>query len=213
MSEQDINPFEGIHETVPDVKQSKKKSKANKSDVKDIQKILKDTSVKSTSHVEKGQLIYQIQQYGHNKRFGEYLKSQGHRFDESYLRKMSIDDLKLEMEKNIIAVSKKNSNCMIDMMMKQGMKIGETVISNKTPLQLDGLTDELYADESYLDTLEMIKLKHNLSFTTQSPEMNLMLSICQAGLIVHNRNKFRGSLTSDVDLEVEINENDMKTEE
>ena len=194
------NPFEGIHESVPE---PKKKSKKKKSIEKEIKKTLEKTEDNSK---EKSKLIFQIQQYGNNKRFGDYLRSRGHKFDEYYLKKMSVEDLKLEMEKNVIALSKKNQGSAIDIMIKRGLQISEKIVSNKTPLLLDGMTDELFENETFLDNLEMLKLKYTMPFTELPLEMNLALSIFQTGLLIHNQNKYKMQIidSSNSNLEEEI---------
>ena len=119
---------------------------------------------------------------------------------------MSLEDLKMEMEKNIIAVGKKNQCSAIDIMIKRGLQISEKIVSNKTPLLLDGMTDQLFENEAFLDNLEMIKLKYTMPFSDMPPEMNLMLSVVQTGLLIHNQNKYKMQIidSSNSNLEEEI---------
>jgi len=203
------NPFEGIHESVPE---PKKKSKKKKSIEKEIKKTLEKTDDDSK---ERSQLIYQIQQYGNNKRFGDYLRSRGHKFDENYLKKMSLDDLKIKMEKNVIAVGKKNQCSAIDIMIKRGLQISEKIVSNKTPLLLDGMTDQLFENEAFLDNLEMIKLKYTMPFSDMPPEMNLMLSVVQTGMMIHHKNKYEMQIlesSNNLNLEEEIDLSNINNE-
>ena len=204
MSEED-NPFLGIHETVPEEKISKMKSKSKKSEVKAVENLFKKETKKGNHDPnEKAKLIYAIQSFGENKRLGSYLKSQGHKYDDYTLNKMSVEDLKLELEKQNVSLSHKSNNGMIDIVIKNGLRVGEMVVSNKTPLQINGLTDELYSDDVFLDLVESVKLKNNVPFMTLPVELELALCVCQSALLLHNKNRFQMSIVSETDIEQDI---------
>ena len=58
----------------------------------------------------------------------------------------------------------------------------------------------------------MIKLKYAMPFDVSSPEINLMMAVFQTGLLVHNKNKFEQRITSNVNIDVEIDENSLNEE-
>ena len=121
----EINPFEGIDEIIPESTGKKKK-------VKPIEK----SKELPNDNNKKAKLVYAIQKMGKNKRFSEYLKDNGHRFDDHYLEKKSIKQLEFEIEKCHVTLANKSNNGMIDIVLKNGLRMGETIISNKTQFQI-----------------------------------------------------------------------------
>ena len=106
----DIDPFENINEIIPD-KKTKKQPKQK--EIKMVKEIINDQEKPNEkskgSAKERAQIIFTLQSYGNNKRFGPYLKNDCNiKFDESHLKKMSLDELKLELEKinNLLVVIK-----------------------------------------------------------------------------------------------------------
>ena len=78
-----------------------KQEEIKKDDDKLMKELIKEDKQekKTDDPKEKIKLIYSIQHFGKNKRFGDYLKDEcHHNFDESYLRKLSIEELKLEVK-------------------------------------------------------------------------------------------------------------------
>ena len=95
----ELNPFEGLAEisATKEGKTSKKSkkqapTKEEKELVTNITEAVKVSTQNSAAgnHQEKAKLIYAIQSYGKNKRFGTYLRQQcNHRYDDGYLKKLS----------------------------------------------------------------------------------------------------------------------------
>lgn len=218
-----MDPFEGIDEVVQQPpKKSKKQSglaslKKLPVDMGEIARSLnmgtgeqtpkQPTENKQAANTKKAQLIYAIQKIGKNKRFGDYLRDEcGHRFDEAYLSKKSVSELEFEIEKNNVALSHKSNTGMIDVVIKNGMRIGETVVSKKTNLMIEGTTEACFEDEHFLDLLERIKIRHNTPFMQMPPELELALTIAQTAMFIHSKNRFKSSLTTDLDLDKEVSE-------
>lgn len=204
MSEIDFDPFENIEEVIPEPK-GKKKKQSTKALEKIIIKQQQPQPEKKKGDVnKKAKLIYAIQQIGKNKRFGEYLKDCGHRFDDQYLQKKNIGELEFELEKNNVALSRKSNNGMIDVVLKNGLRVGETVVSTRTKFDITGTTDTLFEDEAFLDLLERIKIKHSVPFFQMSPELEITLTIAQTMLLTYQSNKFREGIKTKIDLDKDI---------
>ena len=204
-----IDPFEGLEEIIPEAKPTKSgKKKAKKSDLALLEKAVKEVQVEKPKAKEdvnqKAKLVYAIQNIGKNARFGKYLREQGHRFDDNYLRNLTIKELEFEVEKNNVALGNKSNKGLIDIVIKNGLVMGETVVSNKTQFQIKGTTEILFADDHFLDLLERIKIKHSMPFFDMPPELELALTVAQTALMVHNTNKFSSQLSTHIDLEREV---------
>ena len=196
----DIDPFQGIHtETKPT-----KPEKATKQTIKI--NLPKETPKKEDSKT-KAKLIYAIKSYGKNKRFANYLENEcGHNFDEGYLKKMTIDELKLELEKQDVALANKQNTSILDRSVKGGLQFMESLIDQRTKYKVKGTTDRLYEDNAYLDLLERVKIKYNLPFFSMDPVLELSLVIAQTAMVVHHENSYMASLEPKTDLNEIIEE-------
>lgn len=211
------DPFAGLQElntqTTGSKKDKKKKDepRAEKTIIKDVKETTKDSNT-GGNHQEKAKLIYAIQAYGKNARLGTYLRQQCcHRFDETYLKKLTLDELKLELEKQEVALGNKQNNGVIDTVLRNGLKVVETVISQRTKFQVHGTTDTLYEDDHYLDLLERVKMKYSLPFVQLDPVLELAMVIGQTGMIMHAKNTFSSSLnTNNIDLDIKVNAEDLE---
>lgn len=184
-----------------------KQEENKKEDDKLIKELIKeDKQEKKTENpTEKMKLIYQIQHFGKNKRFGEYLKNEcKHNFEEGYLRKLTIDELKLELEKQTVALSNKNNNSLIDSSLEKFIEFVENIVHNKTKLKIKGTTQKLFSDDHFLDLLEIIKLKYNIPFVKLDPVLEISLIILQTCFIQHQANTFMINFKPSMDLDEEI---------
>lgn len=208
----EMNPFEGIDEIIPEEKPTKGKKKAKTKEAKLentlLGKAVKEVSAEDTKEDvnKKAKLIYALQNIGKNKRFSKYLRDQGCRFDEGYLRKLTVKELEFEVEKSNVVLANKSNTGLIDIVVKNGLRTGETLVSSRTQFQIRGTTDILFEDEHFLDLLERIKIKHATPFFDMPPELELALTVAQTALMVHNSNKFSDQLTTNIDLEQEVTE-------
>jgi len=184
-----------------------KQEEIKKEDDKLIKELIKEDKIekKVDDPKEKIKLIYQIQHFGNNKRFGEYLKNEcHHNFDEAYLRKLTIEELKLELDKQSIALSNKNNNSLIDNSLEKFIEFVENIVHNKTRYKIKGTTEKLFADDHFLDLLEILKLKYNIPFLKMDPMLEISLIILQAAFIQHQANSFMTGFKPSVDLDEEI---------
>jgi hypothetical protein len=153
---------------------------------------------------EKMKLIYSIQHFGSNTRFGEYLKDHGFKYDEIYLKKLSVEELKFELEKNYAAITNKNNNSFIDTGLEQFLNFIENIITNKTKYKINGTTKKLFENERFLDLLEILKLKYNIPFIKLDPIMEITLIVIQTAFMTHQMNNIVSSFKTSVDLDEEV---------
>lgn len=204
------NIYEGLDNIEQEPKKQIDKKPTKQKEIK-IPKVLTKSINKTNddkgSPDERQSYIMSIQNYGNNPRLGKYLKKQGHNFKDSYLKKLSLDDLKLELSKQELALSNKNNTGLLDIGIKNGLNVGEKIISNKTKYNINGLTNELYINDHYLDLLERVKLKYcNISLSVD-PILELSLVVAQTAIIVNAKNNCN-TQKSNIDLDQEITIND-----
>lgn len=183
------DPFEGIgigiEEKIPNIK--------TKIDVKQETVTVED----------KSQLIFKIQSYGKNKRFAKRLRQAKHNFTGSYLAKRSADDLKLELENIDMTLANSQNSNLIDHSIKYGLSFVETLITKRTPFQIQGTMDKCFEDEHFLDVLERAKMKYGVGGLKMDPILELSLIIAQTALVIHSTQKLINNV-SDVNLDEEV---------
>jgi hypothetical protein len=145
-----------------------------------------------------------IQAYGNNQRFGAYLKKNGGNYKDSYLKKLSVEDLKLELEKQELILSNKTNNGILDTGIKNGLKIGENLVHNTTKYKVKGTTQELYGNEHYLDLVERCKMKYCNVSIKLDPLLETALVIGQTAVMVHGRNSMLENTKTSRDLNEDV---------
>ena len=210
-----MDPFEGLDD-IPDTPTQEKKKKTTRSRAKKRtldSNVVKELSVVEEKpqqvtvkgHKEKAKLVYAIQSYGKNKRFGQYLREEcGHCFDSAYLKHLSVQELKLELEKQEVALANKQNHGLMDTGIKNGMLFAENLLCRTTRCKVHGTTRTLYQDEHYLDLLERVKMKHATPFVKLDPVLELALCVGQTAFICHHQN---GALNENVQTSVDLDEN------
>ena len=181
-----------IEQTTPDISS------------KELKSLLKEDRTDDGDIKEKMKLIYSIQHFGKNIRFGDYLKEQGHKYDDIYLRKLTIEELKFELEKNYTAITNKNNNSFIDTGLEQFLNFIENIIANKTKYKINGTTKKLFENERFLDLIEILKLKYNIPFIKLDPAMEISLIVIQTAFMQHQMNNIVDSFKTKIDLDEEI---------
>lgn len=199
-----IDPFANLDVVPEPVKTKNPKIKKDLVPKKIIQNVEK--SIEDDPKI-KQKLIMSIQKYGNNKRFGKYLKDQGHNFKHAYLKKLNVEELKMELAKQELALSNKSNTSMVDKGIKSVIIFGEQTVSKTTKYKLNGLTDDLYSNEHYLDLVERAKLKHFNVSIKLDPLLEMAFVIGQTAVIVHGRNSFEDSLNTETKLDEVIEDN------
>ena len=163
---------------------------------KEIQEIVKQEAKIEKQYAsrdeitEKAKLIYSIKSYGNNPRLGLYLKQAGHNFTESFLKSLTLDELRLELEKQDIALGQKQNNGLIDTTIKNGLLFAENMISSKTNFKIQGTCEKCFEDDHFLDTLERVKMRYNMPMIKMDPALELALVIAQTATIINKSNQF-----------------------
>lgn len=199
-----LDPFEGI-DAIPETTTGKK-GRTKKETTKESKQVAevfknhfnndkpKDDKPKEEKSKddpkEKAKLVMAIQAYGNNQRFGKYLRDQGHRFDESHLKHMTVSDLQFELEKQEVALSSKQNGGLVDIGIKNGLYALESMACKSGKFKINGTTEKLYMDEHFLDLVERVKIKYTLPFVKMDPVLELALCIGQTAFICHHENSF-----------------------
>ena len=214
------DPFEGIDDVqapAPKTKKGKKiktqstklQNKMEKQLIDDYQATMQPVTMqpeKDPDDVkERATLIYAIRAYGKSPRFKQYLKQQGKISSESKLQKMTVEQLKLELESLDLTICDRGQSDFIDTLAKNGMTFVETIMNDRTKMKVSGTTEELWKNERFLDLLERVKLKYSLPSVKLDPGIELMFVTIQTAMLVHNQNQFRNGLTDDtLDLDAPV---------
>lgn len=206
------DPFEGIDVEVdttapqPKKKRRGKVGKAVEDRILDAYvEELKPTPTTGTTAAddttkERATLIFAIKAYGKSARFSKYLKEQGKQFGETRLQKMSVDQLKLELESLDLIVASRGSGDLIQTIVHNGMTFAEAIVHKRTKFKVAGTTHELFENDRFLDLLERVKLKYGMPSVQIDPALELSLVVVQTAMTVHQQNQFRDGLpTFDLD--------------
>lgn len=197
------DPFEGIDKVEPVEAKPNKSKKKNKQIDDFVKPIDKQSDLK-----EKASLIYAIKSYGRSTRFKKYLKSQGKSFSDAKLSKMSVDNLKLELESLDLTIADRGNSTFIDGIIKSGLQFIENIVNDRTKMKIKGTTMELFENDKFLDLIERVKLKHGLPGVQLDPAIELMFVALTTAMALHQSNSFRHDLVDDsIDLDLPVAEN------
>ena len=203
----DIDPFDNLHDITKGGKKEKKTKKEEKQDDNFVKEITKERKQEKDDPKTKAGLIFRIQYYGNNKRFGSYLKNDCDlNFDESFLQRKSVEELEMQIEKINILLSNKSNNNILDIATEGGLNFIETIISAKTKFKINGTTAKLFQDEHFLDLLELLKLKYNVPTLKLDPAVEILFIVLQTGFIQYQTNTVLSKFTSHTNLDEEYKE-------
>jgi hypothetical protein len=193
------DPFEGIDkvepvEAKPKGKKSKKKAKPQ---VLDDFVDIKPVDKQSDDVKEKATLIYAVKSYHRSARFKKYLKSQGKSCSEAKLNKMTVDNLKLELESLDLTIADRGNSDFIDSIIKNGLQFSENIVNDRTKMKIKGTTAELFENDKFLDLVERVKLKYGLPSVKLDPGIELLFLALTTAMAVHQSNAFRNDLVDD----------------
>jgi hypothetical protein len=211
----ELDPFENLHSIKKSGKKEKKIEKETKEDTSFVKDCIKEHKEKTRDDPkEKASLIFRIQFYGNNKRFGSYLKEECNlNFNESHLKGMSIEELQLQIEKINLLLSNKSNNNVVDMIGEGGLTFLENIITNKTKYKINGTTNKLFKDEHFLDLLELLKLKYNLPTIKLDPAVEILFLVVQTAFLTHQMNSVLDQFSSSTNLDEEVDEGDFTIKE
>lgn len=136
-------------------------------------------------------LLTILNRYASNPRFGEWLKNNGFKMlFSSSLHKKKNGELTDLLKQVRFSLNNRTNDTMIDTMVKGGLETMETLTTklSKNKIDLTGMTMELYGNEEWVDTLELLKLEY-LNFSTMDPKLKFALMTMKVGLGVAAKNK------------------------
>lgn len=146
----------------------------------------KKSSLPDVDSKEKQTLIMTIRKYQDNQRFKKFVtKDLGVNDTYGTLNKKSISTLKDILERIRVNLDNRNVDKMLDAMAKNGSVVYEKVLSSW--YDIDGFTDNLFSQESFLDCLEKVKIETNLPRIPPSVQMGYI--VLQTTLLTHELNK------------------------
>jgi hypothetical protein len=206
---------------LPEFNPSKEPDKASKSLVrKEMANISKASSRLTDDEVKEHQsLVLMLSRYGQSRRFADYLKSMNFSLSVSVLKKMGMDDLKEELTRVKTCIDNKNVSNFWEEMALGVIQTGEVVCSKSRlgeKIRIQGLTELLRNDETFLDLLEQLELE-NSQLTYCSPYVRLVYAVATAGTKIHAVNTMLARRTQHLvkpaEAEVKTAEAEVKTEE
>lgn len=220
------DPFEGIDGEIQPAKKSTKKKKSKKP-VEDviIEQLVEDMKEDAIEpplppprqHVapdntkDRASVIFAIKAYHKSPRFAKFLKSQGKVCTEARLTKMTLDQLKLELESLDMTVAGKGNGDFIQGLIKNGLLMTESIVHDRTKFKVKGTSNELFENERFLDLLERVKLKYGLPSVQLDPALELSLVVMQTAMAVHSQHTFMDGLTdTNLNLDEEITHKEKK---
>ena len=159
---------------------------------KEVQKIAEtSTKKKDPEEVKKHQeLVIMLSRYGQSRRFSEFLKSMNFTLTVSQLKKMEVDDLEELHTRVKTAIDNKNTSNFWEEMVFSMIQTGE-IVCVKTSIgqrvKIQGITEMLRSDETFLDLVEQIELENqNIAYT--SPYVRLIYSVVSSAMKCHGIN-------------------------
>lgn len=131
-------------------------------------------------------LILQISAYKTSHRFGEWLKTDHASIFEN-LEYLTEQELRDRLNSLDIIISNKNTGKSIEAGVTLGLIGYENLTHNLLGLQTQGVTKALISDDTFLDTVEEIRLK-NYCTTQIRPEYRLLQQVVTTSFAMHNMN-------------------------
>lgn len=170
---------------LPVVKTKSKKSKTKKVSEEDI--------------TEKQKLIFKILKYQDNPRFGPLLKKLNFKYNYSQLNKSTLETLKEIIQRIYVNINNDGIDKFFDMLVHQTSNTFEKTVS---PFyNIEGFTDSILCDETFLNLLERYKIEHTLPDIPIGVQMSLVISkhmlLCNTKNKIKNKQKHNFTLNKD----------------
>lgn len=165
-----------------------KAAKTSKKKTKKVEELDADAEKEAQ---KKQSLLLVLHHYAENKRFAEYLKQVAPK--ELYsknLSKKSIEELEEIVVRVRFCVNNKNGGPISDAAIKGVFAYAEMAATrvSRGRVLLQGTTEQLWADEEFLDLLEQLKLEY-LNFAKLDPKLQISLIIARTAFAVNGINQ------------------------
>jgi hypothetical protein len=131
-----------------------------------------------------------LSRYGQSKRFQEHLKMMGFNLSVTHLKKCEIEELKEIHQRVKVSIDNKNVSNFWEEMCLSSIQTGEAIVVNTKlgqKVKIQGLTELLRNDETFLDLIEQIELE-NQNITHTSPYVRLVYAVVSSAMKVHGVN-------------------------
>ena len=158
--------------------------------------LVKREMMKTIKHDEKGDIkqhqeyVLMLSRYGTSPRFGDYLKKLSFELTVPKLKKQTVRELEELLERVRTSVANKTVSDLWTDTIMSGVNMVETACTMTklgNSIRLNGITEVLKEDESFLDLLEELKLNNqNLAYT--SPYTRLAYTLLTVAFHVHSVN-------------------------
>lgn len=122
---------------------------------------------------EIGKRVVIVLRYQSNKMFGEHLKTMGIKYTPEQLRKKSMQDLDGIINQIRLICRSKSAAFDLSGLVFTGTSMFENVVTARTKYNIRGYTENLKADEDFVEALELYKLE-KMSFINMSTEVRIM---------------------------------------
>ncbi len=167
-------------------------SSKKKSDKKEIGGQLSQlTKRKSAEEIARSQeLILKISRYGGSERFKQYLQDNGFKTTPSHLKNLGVPELQELYERIKICVQNKSESNLVTAGVLFAVNIAENVTQKpqmKDKFDLKGWGSYLQNDETFLDSLEQIRLETSIG-TALNPYQRLLFSLTTSAVVVSKAN-------------------------
>ena len=125
-----------------------------------------------------------ISRYKNSQRFGAWLKKQGFNMSPKNLEDLSIDELETMINDIRFCIATKNTNSMYETGATKGILVAETLL--RPVYKIDGLSEVLSKDPTYLDLVEEILLENQNQIYVK-PQYRLLYCVLSSAYIVHTQ--------------------------
>ncbi len=190
--------------------------KGDKKVRREIDKMVESSSKKKDpEEVKKHQeLVIMLSRYGQSRRFSEFLKSMNFTLTVTQLKKMDLDELEELHTRVKTAIDNKNTSNFWEEMVFSMVQTGE-IVCVKTSLgqkvKIQGITEMLRSDETFLDLIEQIELENqNIAYT--SPYVRLIYSVVSSAMKCHGINSMLEKRMKMLEKEVKEEQKEVKKE-
>lgn len=133
---------------------------------------------------DKRKRLLVISRYKNSKRFSKFLKDQGFNFNTKHISGLSNEELETMINDIRFCISTKNTNNMIEQVSTKGIVLLENLL--RPVYNIDGLSQVLTNDQTYLDLVEELTLEHSNYFYVK-PEYRLMYCVTSSAYIIHTQ--------------------------
>lgn len=133
---------------------------------------------------EKRKRLNIIARYRNSKRFGSWLKKQGFNMTAKNLEDLSSDELETMINDIRFCISTKNTNSLYETGATKGILVAENLL--RPIYKIDGLSEVLSKDPTYLDLVEEILLENQNQIYVK-PQYRLLYCVLSSAYIVHSQ--------------------------